>query len=318
MTGDNRQPLVAVLMSTYNGEQYLKDQIDSILKQKDVTVQLYIRDDGSSDQTATILKSYASLENVYTKMGTNVGVGRAFMSLVYDESIHADYYAFSDQDDIWLEDKLSRAVGMIHEAEESEPSKRPILYAGNQTLIDATGKELGDRFQEPVPVEYHRVLAANLLSGCTMVFNQELMNLLRDKKRRPPMETFTTTVLHDVWVAWAAAICGKTLFDMEGKILYRQHDHNVVGAFAKSKAEVHRDQIHKLVSRKNRNPRMKRAGYALKYFPEYVSDKKDLQHYAGYKHSLKDRLWLLRDDQTIRYTHEKRIGYWLKVILGLV
>ena len=92
---------VAVLMSTYNGENYIKEQIESIFNQKGVIVKLYVRDDGSKDRTLEILKDY----NVNLEKGTNIGYIKSFMWLIKNVPF-ADYYALADQDDVWDEDKL--------------------------------------------------------------------------------------------------------------------------------------------------------------------------------------------------------------------
>ena len=114
---------VAILMSTYNGEKYLDEQIGSILAQEGVDVTLYIRDDGSSDRTAEIIKYYCkSYHNVSFTQGENLGVGNSFMQLVYDAKDVYYYYAFADQDDIWLPEKIKMAADKIKE------SKRPLLY----------------------------------------------------------------------------------------------------------------------------------------------------------------------------------------------
>lgn len=97
---------VQVVMSTYNGEKYLKEQIDSILSQEGVDVRLYIRDDGSSDRTTDILASYQEHKNVKIEKGNNLGFAKSFLTAL-DECDEADYYAFSDQDDVWEKDKLS-------------------------------------------------------------------------------------------------------------------------------------------------------------------------------------------------------------------
>ena len=96
-------------MSTYNGEKYLKEQIDSILSQEGVDVRLYIRDDGSSDRTTDILASYQEHKNVKIEKGNNLGFAKSFLTAL-DECDEADYYAFSDQDDVWEKDKLSTAM----------------------------------------------------------------------------------------------------------------------------------------------------------------------------------------------------------------
>ena len=110
-------PRVSVLMSTYNGEKYLHEQINSILGQQGVEIHLLIRDDGSSDGTVEICKEYAKKYNQITfYQGENLGVGKSFLDLL-KHAPDADYYSFADQDDVWLEDKIIRAVTMIKKAE---------------------------------------------------------------------------------------------------------------------------------------------------------------------------------------------------------
>lgn len=104
---------VQVVMSTYNGEKYLKEQIDSILSQEGVDVRLYIRDDGSSDRTTDILASYQEHKNVKIEKGNNLGFAKSFLTAL-DECDEADYYAFSDQDDVWEKDKLSTAIEIFN------------------------------------------------------------------------------------------------------------------------------------------------------------------------------------------------------------
>lgn len=134
---------VAILMSTYNGSRYLSEQIDSILCQEGADVTLYIRDDGSSDQTIDIIKKYAKkYQNIILTTGQNVGVGNSFMQLVYDCPDDFDYYAFSDQDDIWLKEKLKVAIDNIKQKD------TPTLYASNQMLVDENGKQISLRYSK--------------------------------------------------------------------------------------------------------------------------------------------------------------------------
>ena len=107
-------PSVCVMMSTYNGQRFLREQIDSILNQKDVQVFLWIRDDGSTDDTVEIVEDYMNrANNIFLIKGRNIGLGCSFMELIYQTPDTYTYYAFSDQDDIWLEDKLSTGVRML-------------------------------------------------------------------------------------------------------------------------------------------------------------------------------------------------------------
>ena len=157
-------------MSTYNGEKYLREQIDSILKQTQVDAQLIVRDDGSSDGTVRILEEYSrNYPNVSFYQGTNVGVGKSFLELLKNAP-QADYYSFADQDDVWLEDKLNHAVSIIRQIEQKDTtglrgeeyvitglkreellysdhtSSVPVLYGSNQTLVRRYGFPLEPRF----------------------------------------------------------------------------------------------------------------------------------------------------------------------------
>ena len=120
---------VQVLMSTYNGQTYLKKQIESILEQTYPNIELLVRDDGSSDHTIDILRDYEErYENIKVIYGKNIGVNGSFFYLLAQSN--SDYLAFSDQDDIWLPEKIQNAV------EKLDYYTVPALYAGNKILID--------------------------------------------------------------------------------------------------------------------------------------------------------------------------------------
>ena len=313
MENNNFVPKIAVLMSTYNGERFLCEQIDSIMRQRNVLVDLYVRDDGSSDGTRNILCSYLHFSNIHILEGENVGVGNSFMKLFYDQQICAEYYAFADQDDIWLEDKLFHAV---EEIRKRETRGRPFLYAGNQMLIDEHGEELGIRYHTPRNADYHYIINGNPLSGCTMVWNQALCRKIREAGKRPG-EAFFKKQLHDVWVALIASLSGDIYFDMEPYILYRQHSANVVGAYADRRIEVIKQQIEKLFRKNLRCIRSERAREICVRYPELIiRDKNDLQVYAYYKSNRKLKKNLMMDKKIISATNEKVFLFKLKVILG--
>lgn len=215
---------VAVLLSTYNGEKYLKAQIESILSQTGVNVKLYIRDDGSVDDTLDILDRYSANTNVCilnSESDENLGPAMSFMKLIDEISGTEEYYAFADQDDVWKKEKLSRAVKMLGSA------KRPKLYASNQTLVDSEMNSLGSRYDKRVPTDLFNIIDKNYLAGCTMVMTKALFQKIKDN--RQPTELIKSR-MHDTWVASVAACIGSIIYDEESYIYYRQHDDNVVGA----------------------------------------------------------------------------------------
>lgn len=210
---------VCVLMSTYNGEKYIEDQINSILAQKNVEVYLLIRDDGSNDQTKEIIQRYAQIsERVDVILGENYGAARSFIELLSIVSKEYKYYAFADQDDYWLEDKLFVAIERIKKDEGI-----PCLYHSRQILVDKNRNYLkisGHYIERG----YTAFPCDNNVTGCTVVFNNCLMGRL--KKYKPQK-----VIMHDGWVKDVALLTGgKIFFDETPHIEYRQHDNNCVGA----------------------------------------------------------------------------------------
>ena len=123
---------VCVLMSTYNGEKYIKEQLDSILSQVGVELSVLIRDDGSSDSTLSIIKDYAEQnKNIKYYVGENIKPAQSFIDLIFN-SPDADYYALSDQDDVWDKDKLKCAIDLL---QATNPDK-PAMYHSNLRIVD--------------------------------------------------------------------------------------------------------------------------------------------------------------------------------------
>lgn len=220
---------VQVLMSTYNGERYLKEQIDSIMQQDCeekglAQVFLLVRDDGSQDGTKKILEKaeikYAGRMMWYR--GENKGVIESFFELVQHASKEMDYYAFSDQDDFWCEDKLRCGI----EALEKTDEKKVALYCCRTKLVDENLKEIPSTIKRP-PMRpgFCNALIENICNGCTIVMNRRLLQMAQ--KEFPSF-----TVMHDWWFYLLASCYGTVIFDETPHILYRQHQGNVVGTNA--------------------------------------------------------------------------------------
>ncbi len=207
---------VQVLLSSYNGEKYIKQQIDSLIDQVGVDVNIYIRDDGSSDLTSDIIKEYSEIRY---EAGNNIGPGRSFFSLI-DHSDVYPYYALCDQDDIWDRDKLLRAVMKLEKF-----SEIPALYCSNTRIVNSNGEYIGKENKKP-KTSLGSALIKNYATGCTVVFNQKLMNMLRHR-------TPKNVTCHDWWINLVClAIGGISIFDSGNHIAYRQHGNNVEGANA--------------------------------------------------------------------------------------
>ena len=214
---------VQVLLSSYYGERYLPAQLDSLLSQKGVQVSVLVRDDGSCDRTRHILRNYAQKHtNLSAYSGQNLGTAKSFFHLLAHAGHSYSYYAFADQDDVWLEEKLARAVSCLEKMERKYPG-RPLLYASN---VIYASKDL--RIQQALPSRdaikpsFGNALTENICIGCTQVFNQELLTLV--KKHKPKCG-----ILHDWWMYLSAACFGTVVYDDAAFLYYRQHSANVVG-----------------------------------------------------------------------------------------
>lgn len=302
---------VAVLMSTYNGELFIREQIDSIISQEGVLVDLFIRDDGSKDRTLTIIQEYSKhYENIKAFAGENIGVGGSFMDLVFSVPKTYDYYAFADQDDVWMNNKMFEAVRKISMIE------TPILYASNQTLVDSQLNVIGLRFNEIPSVSYKQILCHNQLSGCTMVWNNRFHTILSDRGRQPSANLLKIRI-HDVWVAMVAAVMGTIVFDEESYILYRQHENNVVGV---RRTNLVQQWIHKFRNPSKRNGRSRLCKEIYDKFSDYIDDYdccSDIECYGYYQSSILKKFKLMRDSSIRKYTGESLIGYELKILMNL-
>ena len=154
---------VQVLLSAYNGEKYLEEQIRSILAQEHKQLTLLIRDDGSTDHTIDIIKRYAdNYENVAYYTGKNLGVQQSFFNLMKHADKTADFYAFADQDDVWMPDKITRAIALL----EKESTDLPLLYASETKLVDEHLAEL------PVKIRKYAVKSNSVNDAMHRTFGQ--------------------------------------------------------------------------------------------------------------------------------------------------
>lgn len=306
---------VAVLMSTYNGEKYIREQLNSIFGQKDVNVKLYARDDGSSDNTVTILKEYSEKYPVeILQDGENIGPGESFMRLVYRYANEPgiEYYAFADQDDIWLEDKMIVAIEMI----EKSYNNQPMLYSSNQFLfIDDENK--GNRHKNPQRIDLISHMTKNTIAGCTFVFNKKLAQLVTIAEK--PRYNILKYRLHDSWMMLVAIVCGTVLYDDDSHMLYRIHSENVVGVKKDTFQEKCRRMHNLLFHCGNSNVRMYTASELLRLFscikPE---DEKILDLFANYKRDIKIRIQLLTNKEIINNCQENPLVFRIKILLGTV
>lgn len=211
---------VVILMSTYNGEEFLREQIDSIFAQSwQGKIVIFIRDDGSKDSTLEMIKS---IDNTPTRKielieGENCGPQKSFLNLI-KSAPEALYYFFADQDDVWDADKIETAVNSMRSAGDV-----PVVYCSNYRLSDTELKVYKEKAIENSPkFTPLKILFYNQIPGCTMAFNFRLMCLLKKIE-------IDNVMMHDSMVLSFAAFCGLIIYDENSKIIHRIHSQNVVG-----------------------------------------------------------------------------------------
>lgn len=300
---------VAVLMSTYNGEKYLCEQIDSIMSQTGVQVDLFVRDDGSSDATKKILAEYAeNFSNIHIEFAENVGVGNSFMNLLYSVPDTFDYYSLADQDDIWEAEKLVEAVNLIDSN---------YLYSSNQECVDKYGNSIGLRYAKDAYIHLtpESILECNMIAGCTMVLSNNFFKLITKEINRPSPSLLRNRI-HDVWIAMVASLFGGIVYDTRSFINYRQHENNVVGAKSSFSKRV-KAKIKKLRHSEYRNGRSLLAKEIAEKFPE-EAENYPLIKICSQSKSFKGKIKILKNGKRLRsYTKESRFGFFAKVMLGL-
>lgn len=221
----NKKTTVCILMSTYNGQKYIREQLDSLLLQEGVDVRIIIRDDGSKDNTVVILSEYAArYSNIIILAERNCGAEESFNRLcrfaLQNET--TDYYAFCDQDDVWDVDKLDIAVGKLKEFDANKPN----LYFSNLRMVDENLTFMNDLYErDEVFTNRSKTLVQVFTYGCTCVFNHTALEYYCRPERQ-----FT---FHDNWIYCICSYLGNVFYDSTGHIQYRQHGNNLSGSHSK-------------------------------------------------------------------------------------
>jgi glycosyltransferase involved in cell wall biosynthesis len=217
-------PTVTILLCTFNGERFLAQQLASLEQQTFKNWKLIASDDGSSDQTKSILQAFGKSfapGKVRIIDGPRRGAPANFLFLACGKNLASDYYAFCDQDDVWEADKLARAIGVLEQAGLDVPA----LYGSRTSLIDETGKTTGLSPLFPKTPTFRSALVQSIAGGNTMVFNQKARELLAF------CGADVTIPSHDWWLYQLTSACGGCVhYDAYPSVRYRQHSQNVIGS----------------------------------------------------------------------------------------
>ncbi len=296
---------VQVLLSTYNGQKYLKEQIDSILKQEEVEISLLVRDDGSKDETIEILKNLAKEnKNITYIEGENLGPARSFMELV-KQSGEFHYFAFADQDDVWNPKKI---ISAIHKLQDMDQNK-PALYLSALEVVDENLNTL-ELKQVNGNFCFEGEMIKNFATGCTQVFNKALRNLIHSYCPN-------YLIMHDSWITRVCyAVGGNVIIDEKAFIQYRQHEGNVLGyqdeGFQKLKRQF------KVAFLDNIRMRVNIAKELKNGYEEMLTEnaREVIDNLIAYPENKKAKMWLLKNKNFRTNSVKTNMKMKLSIILN--
>ena len=205
---------VNIVVSTYNGEKYIKEQMDSLLAQDYDNIRIYVRDDESSDNTLKILRQYEKQGDICVIQGKNKGFSASFFN-VLEYAKEGEYWAFCDQDDVWYPNKLSNAVKWM----QTQKNDIPLLYQSKIAIGNSDLSEIVPYKYENYNYNFQKAFTSNIFFGFAMVINRELYDrLIR--------ADFDQIKYHDWFAAIIVSAFGKYVFSEEIEAVHRQHENN--------------------------------------------------------------------------------------------
>jgi len=214
-TGKN----VQILLSTYNGEAFLREQLESYLKLEGFeNCCVLIRDDGSTDNTRQILKEYTDQYGFQVEYGTNLGTTKSYEWLIRHSNTECDFFALSDQDDVWLPNKIYDAVVCMKDI----PEGIPVLFASRSQITNRELETVGYSMLPKRGISFYNAMVQNVLPGHTQVLNRTLRNLLAERG-------LDGAHVVDWWIYLVASGVGRVVYSDTPVVLHRQHGQNSVG-----------------------------------------------------------------------------------------
>jgi len=230
---ERQLPSVAILLCSLNGENYLRDQLNFIASQSYTAWKLYVSDDGSTDKTLDIVQNYQKAwgkERLQIIKGPGQGFQKNFISIIANKKIHADFYMLSDQDDVWLPNKISRAISHLKKQDLNIPQ----LYCGRTTYVSKNLRFIQESQLFDKPPSFRNALVQSIAGGNTMAFNQKL-------KETVMLFAQVDVVSHDWWLYILCELSGgRTYYDPTSSILYRQHERSLIGGNTSLSAKIKR------------------------------------------------------------------------------
>lgn len=307
---------ILILLSTYNGEKYLKEQLDSLFLQTYQDFKLIVRDDGSKDRTKEILNFY-NIELVDSSK--NLGVKKSFETLLKyaSENSVAEYFMFCDQDDVWNNDKIEKTLKRMQELETFYGNKIPLLVHADLEVVNKKLETLSDSMWEsehinPRANTLNKLLIQNTITGCTMMINRTLA--------MKSLDISSKAIMHDWWIGLVATTFGEIGFIEESTMKYRQHGENDTGAKNYNYKNIISKIIELFFNRESKKIFMNKNIFQAKEFLEEYKDQLDekskimLEDFSTIKEKpYLQRVSIILKYRLFKYGLIRNIGLLLKI-----
>ena len=303
---------IAILMCTYNGEDFLEEQLDSIENQDYKNWTLFVNDDGSKDKTLDILKAYQKewgAKKLHIRRGPQKGFSQNFLQIICDKKINAALYFLCDQDDIWMSHKLSHTIQKMSKLDDSKST----LYCARTTYVSSDAKRiLGESDLFLKPPSFRNAIVQSIAGGNTMAFNNRLKEVIQSFSK-------ADIVSHDWWLYIVnELIGGKTFYDKESTILYRQHNRSLIGANTGFVAKVKRLRMLINGTYRNYNSKHQKSLSDFNMLGERQNIKLIDQFFIERDKPLKKRMYMIRRLGIYRQTWDSQLGLYLGAMLHKV
>ena len=306
----NVEPSVAILLCIFRGKHFLEEQLDSIAQQTHTNWKLYISDDGDCEESLRIIEKFSRrfepVRIVFIE-GPKQGFVANFLSLTCDPAIDADYFAYSDQDDIWHKNKLEVAIQRLGEFKGETPS----LYCSRTVIVDQKNEEIGLSPLFNKSPSFVNALVQNIGGGNTMLFNRKARYLAVQVGSKIPVIT------HDWWMyLLICGVDGKVIYDATPSLRYRQHGSNLVGCNITWTARLYRIYMLLKGRFKDYNERNERSLWSA-YHLLTPRNQEILDGFSAMRKSnLTGRIRQFRALKIYRQTMFGNLGLWVAVILN--
>lgn len=297
-----------VLMSSYNGHVYIRQQLDSILHQEGVRINLQIRDDGSSDETSTILDEYKKLygDQICIYYGENVGIHKSFAELM-TKPIKGDFVAFADQDDVWDSNKIITAINQLC-------SNNADFYSCASRLVDGNLNDLGYTTSNSALYHHymkgHNIILTPGAQGCTMVLKRELFEMIVNKG-------IPDYYGHDTWLTVVSYYLRNSIYDEKPHMSYRQHNKSWTGNRGNRIKQFFRE--YRFFIKGMARYSILAKDFLARYSDELNSDEQSfLSLLSKSPKSLQERLYLIRDSSFRKFGFLNNVLFKFEILKGNV